>query len=692
MELVLVDGETEAALAGVGTRVVRMGEEVVRGEREENPGVVLSGENVACLYYTSGSTGAPKGVVTTHRSMVRTFRGGGYVELGEGTRMVHLSPMGWDAATLEVWGPLSNGGSSVLYEGRRVAVEEVCELVEGEGVTTLWLTSSLYNAVVEGGWLGKLRGVRELLVGGEALSVGHVRRGLEELVGTELVNGYGPVESNVFASTHRVKELGEGARSVPIGRPVGNTQVYVVDGEQRLVPVGAVGELVIGGAGLARGYWGRGGQTGERFVPNPYGEPGSRMYRTGDLARWLGSGELEYVGRMDEQVKVRGYRVEPGEVEAVLGGHERVRRAVVVAREEEGYGKRLVAYVVPASEAERGLGAEQVEEWRRVFETSLEEEVGDRTFDVSGWRSSYTGEPLGEEEMREWVERTVERVRSLGARRVLEVGCGTGLLMHRLAGECERYVGTDFARESLEALRRGLDEVGLERVELWEREADDYRGVGEGEFDLVLINSVVQYFPDGEYLERVVSGALEAVGEGGQVFVGDVRSLPLQRAYQASLERSRGEVSGEELRRRVERGVLEENELLVDPRWFGGVEGVRWVEVSPKRGRWQNEMTMYRYDAVLGMGERAAGRELEWEEWGGLEAVERLLASGVEAVACTAVPNGRVLAAVRALEEDEGAAGGVDPEELWELGERSGYRVRVSWARGAAEGSYDVAF
>src|SRR5262249_8390197 len=201
---------------------------------------------------------------------------------------------------------------------------------------------------------------------------------------------------------------------------------------------------------------------------------------TGDLARWLGSGELEYVGRKDEQVKVRGYRVEPGEVEAVLGGHERVRRAVVVAREEEGYGKRLGADGVPASGAGRGVGGGQVEEWRRVFETSLEEEVGDRTFDVSGWRSSYTGEPLGEEEMREWVERTVERVRSLGARRVLEVGCGTGLLMHRLAGECEREVGTDFARGSLGALRRGLDEGGVGGGGGWGREGGGGGGGGGG--------------------------------------------------------------------------------------------------------------------------------------------------------------------------------------------------------------------
>ena len=327
------------------------------------------------------------------------------------------------------------------------------------------------------------------------------------------------------------------------------------------------------------------------------------------------------------------------------------------------------------------------------YETTYGEGAGAAgDFNITGWRSSYTGEGIAGGEMRVWVEETVARIGALKAKRVVEVGCGTGLLMHRLAGECERYVGTDFTKGNLEELRGTLDELGLGKVELWEREADDYEGVGEGEFDLVLINSVVQYFPDGEYLERVVRGALRAVGEGGHVYVGDVRSLPLQRAYQASLELARGEVGGEELRRRVERGVLEENELLVDPRYFEVLEGVRWVEVSPKRGRWRNEMTMYRYDAVLGAGERGEERELEWEEWGARSVgeVERALESGVESLAYVGVPNARVAEAVGALEDGE--LGGVDPEELWELGERSGYRVRVSWLGGAADGSYDVAF
>src|SRR6185295_3075575 len=197
--------------------------------------------------------------------------------------------------------------------------------------------------------------LKQLLIGGEALSVGHVRTGLEELGEVELINGYGPTEVTTFSCTHRIRSsAGAGwERGVPIGRPISNTEAYVLDGRQQLVPVGVVGELYLGGDGLARGYIGTAELTAERFVPHGYSrERGARLYRTGDLVRYGRTGELEFVGRVDEQLKIRGYRIEPGEVESVLKQHELVREAVVVGRTEESGEKRVVAYVVAAGGAE----------------------------------------------------------------------------------------------------------------------------------------------------------------------------------------------------------------------------------------------------------------------------------------------------------------------------------------------------
>src|SRR6266496_5377453 len=403
------EGERRLILGEWSGREVEWGEERSVGELEES----VRAENLAYVMYTSGSTGVPKGVMVSHGAVSNCLR---WMReafgVGEGDRVLQKATVSFDASVAEVFWPLVSGGAVVVGEpGLQRDVEELRRVVEEEGVTVLKVVPSQLRQLVEGGSLGGGR-LRLVVSGGEELRGEEAGR-----VGVRVANVYGPTEATINATWHEWEE-GERER-VAIGRPVWNVRGYVLDEVLEPVPEGVVGELWLGGAGLARGYRGRPGQTGERFVPNPYGEEGSRMYRTGDLARWLPGGELEYVGRKDEQVKVRGYRVEPGEVEGVLMGHERVSRAVVVAREEEGLGKRLVAYVVPGGEAELGLGGEQVEEWRRGFETSLEEEVGDRTFDVSGWRSSYTGEPLGEEEMREWVERTVERVRSLGARRVL---------------------------------------------------------------------------------------------------------------------------------------------------------------------------------------------------------------------------------------------------------------------------------
>ncbi|HEV7515173.1 MAG TPA: amino acid adenylation domain-containing protein, partial [Thermoanaerobaculia bacterium] len=306
--------------------------------------------NLAYLMFTSGSTGPPKAVAVVHRAVVRLVRATEYARFGADEVFLQLAPAAFDAATFEIWGALLNGGRLVLAPPGALSLGEVGALLDRHGVTTLWLTAGLFHQMVDER-PGALAGVRQLLAGGDVLSPGHVRRLLAELPGCTLINGYGPTENTTFTCCRPLTGRWDAGASVPIGRPIANTRVYLLDRGLQPVPVGVPGELYAGGDGLARGYLGRPERTAERFVPDPFGaeagELGGRLYRTGDLVRRRADGDLEFLGRTDQQVKIRGFRVEPGEVEAALVEHPHVRAAVVVAREVAG-ARALVAYVVGA--------------------------------------------------------------------------------------------------------------------------------------------------------------------------------------------------------------------------------------------------------------------------------------------------------------------------------------------------------
>ncbi|QRN99308.1 amino acid adenylation domain-containing protein [Archangium violaceum] len=306
----------------------------------------VGARNLAYVDFTSGSTGRPKGVAIEHRSVLRLLMGVDYARLGPEETFLLIAPISFDASTLEVWGPLLHGGRLVVFPPESPSdVELLGQVLERHGVTTLHLTAGLFTQVVDGR-MEILRGVRQLLTGGDVVSAPHVRRVLEEL-SIPVTACYGPTEGTLFTSCHRMVEVAQVGTAVPIGRPIGNTQVYVLDGAMRPVPVGVVGELYVGGDGLARGYLSRPEQTAERFVPDPFGAvPGERLYRTGDSVRWRADGVLEFLGRRDEQVKVRGFRIELAEVEGALLAQPEVKEAVVVARGEGAGDKRLVAYVV----------------------------------------------------------------------------------------------------------------------------------------------------------------------------------------------------------------------------------------------------------------------------------------------------------------------------------------------------------
>ncbi|SOB81284.1 amino acid adenylation domain-containing protein [Streptomyces sp. 1331.2] len=315
----------------------------------------IAGDRLAYLMHTSGSTGTPKGVAVTHRDVLelahdRSFAGGAHRRV-----LVH-SPHAFDASTYELWVPLLSGGTAVVAPPGDLDTEVLGKLVAEHELTGLWLTSGLFQLVADEA-PEALAGVREVWTGGDVVPAASVRRVMAACPGTAVVDGYGPTETTTFAVRHRLPADGPVPAAVPIGTPLDNTRLLVLDAGLRPVPRGMAGELHIAGAGLARGYWRRPGLTAERFVADPYGPAGSRMYRTGDLVRWTPEGTLDYLGRADEQVKLRGFRIELGEIEAVLGRHPDVAQAVVTLQEpnpgEPSPGdKRLVACVVAERDAE----------------------------------------------------------------------------------------------------------------------------------------------------------------------------------------------------------------------------------------------------------------------------------------------------------------------------------------------------
>ncbi|MEV4247456.1 non-ribosomal peptide synthetase, partial [Streptosporangium canum] len=300
----------------------------------------IAPDRLAYTMFTSGSTGVPKGVAVTHRNVAafaadRLWHGSGH------RRVLFHTASSFDVSMYELWVPLLNGGTVVVAPPGPVDASVVRRALEEERVDAVFLTTGLFNVLAEDS-AALLAKVPQLWIAGEAASPAAVGRVLRE--GGTVHNGYGPTETTIYVTAHHVTSPGA---VVPIGRPLDNTRVYVLDGGLRPVPAGVPGELYIAGDHLARGYLGRPDLTAERFVADPHGEPGSRMYRTGDLVRWLPDGLLDYLGRVDDQVKIRGIRIELGEIEAVLARHPAAAQVVVLVREDQPGDRRLVAYLVP---------------------------------------------------------------------------------------------------------------------------------------------------------------------------------------------------------------------------------------------------------------------------------------------------------------------------------------------------------
>ena len=681
---------------------------------ESNWNVARTG-GLAYVIYTSGSTGVPKGVEVGHRSLAnlvawhqREF------EVNADDRATLLAGPAFDASVWEIW-PYLTAGASLwpVPPDVRTSPPALVDWYRAHGITIGFLPTPLAALVFEEPWPAESR-MRVLLTGGDRLPR-HPPAGLPCLV----YNNYGPAENTVVATCGLLAPA-SAATGVPlIGRPIAHVQAYVVEPGGSPAPPGVPGELWLGGAGLARGYRGRPDLTDAAFVANPFpGTPGDRLYRTGDRVRRLADGSLAFLGRIDDQVKIRGVRIEPAEIEATIRAHAAVQDVVVVARADGEGSRRLVAYVVADPRGQSsivdgdGCQQQRIDEWRQLYENvyAKAEAPAEPSFNIHGWNSTYTGQPIPAGEMRDWVERTVDRLRDLRPRRVLEIGCGTGLLLFRLAPACEEYCGVDFSREALAYIDGHLDRFGLrDIVGLHQRRADQLEDLPLQHFDLVVLNSVVQYFPGAEYLTRVLDEAIARTAPGGTVFVGDVRNLETLDAFHlaVALEQAVPVESASVLRDRAHRAAAQERELVIAPAFFSALAAARPrlgdVQITAKRGDAVNELTQFRYDARLrlGGGSRSVrpARTLDWtavtggvEAQGILEAIERAIEAEPGPVLITHIPDGRVRGACAAFaatsamtaaelreEARAAASGAIDPERLWRLGERLHRRVDVGW-------------
>jgi amino acid adenylation domain-containing protein len=696
----------------------------------------LTAQHLAYIIYTSGSTGTPKGVMVPHGNVARLFGAtDGWFHFDENDVWTLFHSYAFDFSVWEIWGALRHGGCLVVVpQDCARSPEDFYSLICRRKVTVLNQTPSAFRQLLAAQERSnESHQLRHVIFGGEALEVATLRPWYEQNAAkrTQLTNMYGITETTVHVTYRRLESIDSEKRGrSPIGRRIPDLRTYILDEQWQPVPIGVRGELYVGGEGLTRGYHHRPELTAERFVPDPFsGRAGARLYRTGDVARFAGDANLEYLGRTDHQVKLRGMRIELGEIEAALASHQSVREAVVQKWKDARGETRLVAYIVPNLQANSGdsmrtAGEEPVAQWKWVFNETYGQSAGtrDATFNRVGWNSSYTGLPLPDQEMREWVDRTVERIWARKPRRVLEIGCGTGLLLFQIAPRCLKYCGTDFSQVALDHIHETLStqDRHLPELRLLNRMADDFEGIEKEEYDAVVLNSVVQYFPSAEYLLKVLKGALSAVRAGGFIFIGDIRNLTLLETFHVSVQLHRAPASftSEQLLRMAGTQQELEEELVIDPAFFMGLRQhfpqIMQAQVLLKRGNCHNELTKFRYDAILEVGtdEPAPCGSVWVRDWhdNGLSPslLQRILQEErPEGLVVTRIPNSRIGSEVKALEllaaknaparvgdlrqmVAEDGANAIDPERLWDLQNSLPYTVEIRCS--SAKSCFDAVF
>lgn len=686
--------------------------QLAQNQSHTNPELVISHGMLSYIIYTSGSTGTPKGIAMVHRNLVNLVAWQlDSSAMRSELRVLQFASLNFDICFQELMTTWCAGGTVILIDEktRRDSSLLLKYLIEHR-INRLFLPFVALQQLALAAQGKPIIGLilQEVLTAGEQLrSTPALRELFNQLPHCKLLNQYGPSEAHVITSLTLPESTQDWAELPSIGFPLANTEITVVDGNLYPTPPGTTGELLVCGAGLASGYINREQQTNSSFVDlKILGDQSQRWYRTGDLVRWLEDGSLQFISRLDQQHKVRGFRVDLGEIEVALNEHDGVRESLVTVR-GKAETAQLIAYVVARTNNtnHNDLEKHRVEDWSTLWENTYQKAT-DSDFNLAGWTSSYDEQAIAVEQMRQWRDDTVSRIMALNPRKVLEIGCGTGLLLCEIAPACEKYAASDFSHTVIGQLSKRIeDNPALKnKVTLCQGEALNPGDWPAGEFDTIILNSVLQLFPSADYLKRVLSNAIKFLAPGGRIFVGDVQNFDLLQAYHAGVAAYRHrDGNWQQAHESWARNIAVEDQLLVSPDFFkalpNDIDAITQVKINLKSGDYCNELTKFRYDVVLetksDSAPALATTRLSYEGPKSLDiALQTLTATGLPVV-IERVPNARIQTDLHALRclldqnlaQDQVAqhinqtvSAAIDPQACWDMSASIGAHCLISWS------------
>ncbi|MGV3762450.1 amino acid adenylation domain-containing protein [Parapedobacter sp.] len=684
---------------------------------EETITTAITGEDLLYIIFTSGSTGTPKGVKVTHANLVN-FLISTREEPGMtiNDRFLFITPISFDAAML-LFLPLITGAALVIADDEAIRDgRQIHEMMIAHQISWMATTPTVWKMIVDSGWNTRLDMV--IQSGGEPLSQALAAQLLERC--TSLWNVYGPTETTVAVLN---KHIVTADVPITLGKPLKNTKIRLLDNNGNNVSIGQVGELCISGDCVSEGYYGEPALTAHAFIPDP-NAPESRamMYKSGDLGKYLPNGEIQYVGRIDHQVKLRGHRIELREIEQCLLRQSGIKDAVVHAIDDQKGEKTLVGYIVPDAN-DASLWKDR---WEDLYALGVKSEemlpLLDQNLDLAIVSQYYQGADI-EAQGVEWTHEGLKRLKALNAKKIVELGTGGGHLLLALAPDVEAYVATDYSEVAINKLKEKLA-VHPEKwphVKAYTALADDFTGIEPHAYDLVFLHGVAQYFPSLQYLENVIRKATSALKAGGCIYIGDMQTLGAvtMHFYLDQLAITGDHTPIDTFRRVTELRIKKEEELSVDPAFFYNlpavIPAISSVDVQIRGGNYLNEGTKCHYDIWLYVGDTAPKAappdvELTWGTDSDAQWLQRQLSRYPGQIICvTQIPNSRLSrdfvlqqlinqsenhTTVTALKDRMRSipVSGFNPSDLWAIGDQQGYTAHVRWSSDGSDGCVETVF